>query len=100
MPYPKFKQKCKICKKEWVIINRREFPICIKCHMRQIFSEEITSKKYQFLNISKKLYEKPRFLRNIRQAYLMYNSLTKKQIQAFKKTIQELKKPKKETEDL
>jgi len=100
MPYPKFKQKCKICKKEWVIINRREFPICIKCHMRQIFSEEITSKKYQFLNISKKLYEKSRFLRNIRQAYLMYNSLTKKQIQAFKKTIQELKKPKKETEDL
>lgn len=91
MAYLKFKQKCKICRKEWVVINRREFPICIKCHIRQIFSEEVENKKFDFLNISKRLYEKSRFLRSIRQNYLMYKTLTKKQIDAFKKTVQDLK---------
>lgn len=88
---PKFKQKCKICHQEWVVVHYREFPICVKCHLRQIFSEEVTEKKYGFLNISKELYEKSRFLRNIRQAYLMYKNLTEKQVKAFKKTVKEMK---------
>ena len=99
MAYPKFKQKCKMCKEEWVVINRREFPICIPCHMRQIMSEEVTAKKYQFLNVTKATYEKSRFLRNIRQAYLMYKELSKKQIDAFKKVVKDLKNPKKQAED-
>jgi len=94
MAYPKFKQKCKICKKDWVVVNRREFPICVACHMKQIFSEEVTKKKYDFLNVTKKTYEKSRFLRSIRQNYLMYQKLTKKQIDAFKKTVEDLKKGK------
>lgn len=88
----KFKQKCKICGKEWVVINRREFPICVKCHIMQIFSEKVTDKEYSFLNIPRELYEKSRFLRNIRQSYLMYKELTEKQIKAFKKAVTELKK--------
>ena len=91
MAYLKFKQKCKICHKDWVVINRREFPICVGCHMKQIFSEEVTDKKFAFLNQSKKMFEKSRFLRNIRQNYLMYKSLTKKQIDAFKKTVKDIK---------
>lgn len=94
MPLPKFKQKCKICKKEWVVVRYREFPICIKCHQRQIFSEEVTNKKFAFLNIPKELYEKSRFLRNIRQSYLMYKELSEKQIAAFKKTVKDLKEGK------
>lgn len=92
MAYLKFKHKCKICHKEWVVINRREFPICLKCHIRQIFSEEVTDKKFKFLNIPKELYEKSRFLRNIRQAYLMYKELSEKQVKAFKKTVSEIKR--------
>jgi len=95
MAFPKFKQKCKICHNEWVVVNRREFPICVKCHMRQIFSEEIEDKKFKFLKLDKKVYEKSRFLRSIRQNYLMYKELTKKQIDAFKKTVKDLKAGKK-----
>jgi len=62
--------------------------------MKQIFSEEIKSKKFDFLNLSKKTFEKSRFLRNIRQSYLMYKSLSKKQIDAFKKTVDDIKKGK------
>ncbi|MBU0470486.1 MAG: hypothetical protein KKA62_04280 [Nanoarchaeota archaeon] len=99
MVRPKFKQKCKICREEWVTINYREFPICVKCHIRQIFSEEITDKKYIFLNIDQKIYEKSRFLRNIRQNYLMYKSLTENQVKTFKKAVKDLKNPKIKTEE-
>ena len=99
MAYLKFKQKCKICHEDWVVVRHREFPICIKCHMKQIFAEEVKAKKYLFLNLTKKTYEKSRFLRNIRQSYLMYKSLSKKQIDAFKKTVDDLKKGKGRDED-
>ena len=92
MPALKFKQKCKICKKEWVIVNRREYPICVDCHLKQIFSEEVEDKKFDFLNQTKEIYAKSRFLRNIRQAYLMYKNLTEKQISAFKDTLEKVKK--------
>ena len=62
--------------------------------MKQIFSQEVTAKKFDFLNLPKKTYEKSRFLRNIRQNYLMYKSLSKKQIDAFKKTVDDIKKGK------
>ncbi|PIN75806.1 hypothetical protein COV17_03615 [Candidatus Woesearchaeota archaeon CG10_big_fil_rev_8_21_14_0_10_36_11] len=98
MPRLKFKKKCNICKDEWVLVHPREYTICTKCHMKQIFSEEIDNKKYDFLNISKKLYEQSRFLRNIRQAYLMYKNLTVKQISAFKDTVKKVKEGKEESE--
>jgi hypothetical protein len=88
----KFKQKCKICKECWILVKYREYPICVKCHMRQIFAEKVEDKKFKFLNVDKKIYEQSRFLRNIRQSYLMYKSLTDKQIETFKKTVKDLKK--------
>ena len=94
MPRPLFKKKCGLCKEVWVVINSREYPICIPCHMKQIFSEEVTDKKFNFLNIDKSLYRKSRFLRAIRQSYLMYKDLSSKQIAAFKKTVKDLKNPK------
>ncbi|MBR9683325.1 hypothetical protein GOV03_02185 [Candidatus Woesearchaeota archaeon] len=91
MAYLKFKHKCKICHSDWVVVKGREFPICVKCHMKQIFSEEITDKKYKFLNIPRETYEQSRFLRSIRQSFLMYKELSKKQIAAFKKTVKDIK---------
>lgn len=90
MPRPLFKKKCGICNKEWVVINSREYPVCVSCHMKQIFSEEVTDKAFSFLNIDKGLYEKSKFLRSIRQSYLMYKSLTQKQIEVFKKAVKDL----------
>lgn len=59
--------------------------------MRQIFSEEVTDKKYDFLNQPKELFEKSKFLRNIRRSYIMYKDLTDKQIEAFKKAVKDIK---------
>ncbi len=89
-----FKQKCKICNDYWVLIKYREYPICVKCQMKQVISEEITDKKYKFLDIEEQLYNKSRFLRNIRVSYNRYKELSEKQIEAFKKTVKDLKNPK------
>jgi len=94
MAKAKFKQKCGVCKENWVVITYREYPICVDCHMKQIFSEEITDKKFKFLDIDKKYYKNSRFLRNIRRSYLMYKELTDKQIEAFKKAVKEMKSKK------
>jgi len=64
--------------------------------MKQI-DQPVTNKKYKkLLDIPKELYEKSVFLRNIKHAYIRFESLTEKQIAAFKKTVKELKEGKKE----
>jgi len=100
MPKLKFKTKCKVCYKNWVTIKFREFPICVGCQMKQVGSEEVKGKKYKFLNIDQKLYEKSRFLRNIRISFNRYDELTAKQIEAFKKAVDDIKKGKTEVEEV
>ena len=100
MAKAKFKQKCALCKTEWVIMfSHRQFPICVKCHMKKI-SEKVEDKKFDFLNIPNSLYEQSSFLRNIKESYQRFKNLTDKQIEAFKKTVEDIKAGKnKETED-
>ena len=87
----RFKKKCNICKEKWVLVKSREYTICVPCHMKKIFSEEVTDKAYDFLNADREIYEESRFLRNIRQSYLMYKELSDKQIEVFKKVLEDVK---------
>ena len=58
MARPKFKQKCAMCKENWVIMfSARQFPICVKCHMKQIDKEIKDPKMKKFFDIPKKFYE-------------------------------------------
>jgi len=88
----KYKEKCKLCKEAWVLVIPRKYTVCEPCQMKQIFSEEITKKKYLFLNLPKETFKKSSFLRDIRRAYIFYKDLSDDQIKAFKKTAAELKK--------
>ena len=99
MAKPKFKQRCAICKDKMVIIySYRQFPICVDCHMKQINHEIKDPKMKKFFDLPKSLYEKSSFLRNIKQAYIRFGNLSEKQVEAFKKTVKDLKNPKKEDE--
>jgi hypothetical protein len=101
MAGPKFKQKCAMCKENWVVMfSRRQFPICVKCHMKKI-EKEVTDPKYKkILDIPKELYEQSVFLRNIKDAYLRFENLSEKQVEAFKKTVKDIKEGKnKKTEE-
>ena len=95
MARPKFKQKCVMCKEDWVIMmSRNQFPICVKCHMKQIDKEIKDSKMKKFFDIPQKFYEENTFLRNIKQAYLRFDKLSEKQVEAFKKTVKDMKEGK------
>ena len=91
MSTPKFKQKCAICKKNMVLMySARQFPICPDCQMKRI-SDPVTDPKYKLLDIPNELYLKSSFLRNIKESYVRFGSLTPKQKEAFKATVKELK---------
>jgi len=101
MAKPKFKQRCALCKKNMVVMySQRQFPVCVECHMKQI-NQPVDDLQYKELfDIPETLYKQSSFLRNIKQSYLRFGSLTEKQIAAFKKTVEDLKNPQKqESED-
>lgn len=82
------------------MFSARQFPICTDCHMKRI-SEPIKDKKYDFLNISDEMYRESSFLRNIKESFLRFDTLSAKQIEVFKKVVNDLKnlKEKKETKE-
>jgi len=95
MPRPKFKQKCALCKQNMVIMySSRQFPICVQCHMKRIDQEIKDPEMKKMFDIPKSLYEQSSFLRNIKESYLRFDSLTEKQIEAFKKTVKDLEEGK------
>ncbi len=64
--------------------------------MRRI-SDPVTVPPYRdLLTISDELYQKSSFLRNIKEAFLRYGSLTENQVSAFKKVVEEVKHAKPE----
>ena len=91
----KYKQKCYRCKKNYVVTTYRErYVLCYECQKKEL-SQEIKHPKFKKLfDIPEEFYEKSYFLRNIKLNYLRYESLTDKQIEAFKKTVEEMKKEK------
>ena len=92
MATPKFKQRCGLCKKNMVLMfSHRQFPVCDSCHLKQI-NQPIDDPKFQKLfDIPSQFYEQSYFLRKIKESYIRFGSLTEKQIEAFKKTVEEMK---------
>ncbi|MBU0459867.1 MAG: hypothetical protein KKH52_00560 [Nanoarchaeota archaeon] len=97
MAKPKFKQRCALCKENMVVMySYKQFPICVKCHMKKIDQPIKGAKFKKLFDIPQKFYEENYFLRNIKEAYIRFDNLTEKQIEAFKKTVKEMKEGKEE----
>ena len=88
-----FNQKCFKCKKNYVLTtSSQKYVICYECQ-KNLLSEEIKDPIYKKLfNIPEEYYKTNAFLRNIKANYLRYNNLTEKQISAFKKIAEKMKK--------
>ena len=64
--------------------------------MKEI-NKPIEDPKFKALfDIDKSLYERSSFLRNIKSNYLRYENLSEKQIETFKKVVEEVKNKKPE----
>ena len=92
-----YKQKCIVCRKNHALVTwKNRVPVCVECKMKEI-DKPITNPKYKKLfNIDKALYEKSGFLRNIKSSYIRFGELSEKQIDMFKKVVEDVKNKKPE----
>jgi len=89
----KYKQKCFICKKNYVVVTRRQrWVICYDCQKSELKGEIKDPKMKKMFNIPEEFYKENSFLRDIKSKYIKYKELTENQINAFKKVVKEMKK--------
>ena len=87
-----FKQKCVVCRKNYVIVSGRErYAVCYDCQKQDLKKEIKDKKMKKFFDIPEEFYKENSFLRSIKLNYLRYGKLTERQIEAFKKTVDKLK---------
>jgi len=88
----RYKQKCYVCKKNYVTATyRQKYVLCYECQKKEMKGEIKDPKMKRFFDIPEQYYKNNAFLRDIKINYLRYGNLTKKQIEAFKKTVKKFK---------
>jgi len=93
----RYKQKCYACKKNYVTATyRQRYVLCYECQKKEMKGEIKDPKMKKLFDIPWQYYKDNAFLRDIKINYLRYGNLTKKQIDAFKKTVKTLKEKKPE----
>ncbi|MGE0793066.1 MAG: hypothetical protein AB7V77_02700 [Candidatus Woesearchaeota archaeon] len=88
-----FKQKCNKCKINYVMTTKKQpYVICYECQKEELNKEITDPFVKKILDIPEEYYKQNAFLRNIKINYIKYGTISEKQISAFKKTVEEMKK--------
>jgi hypothetical protein len=96
---PVYKQRCMRCKKNMVVVtSRNKFPVCYDCEKSEMQGEITDPAMKTMFDIPEEYYMNNIFLRDIKKNYIKFKSLSEKQIEAFKKTVEDIKN-KKNTEE-
>jgi len=86
-----YKQKCSVCKKNYVIVSwRNKYPVCYDCQKSELAQPVNDPEMKALFDIPEELYKNSAFLRDIKSKYLRFGSLSDKQIETFKKVVTEL----------
>lgn len=92
-----YKHKCMRCKKNYVIVTwKNRFPLCYGCQQQQLQGEITDPQMKKLFDLPEEFYRQSAFLRSIKISYLRYETLTEKQLEAFKKAVAKMKKGKSE----
>lgn len=87
-----FKQKCQRCKKNYVLTTRKhQYLVCYECQKKELSQPVQDSEMRKLFDIPEEFYKESTFLRNIKINYLKFENLTQRQIEAFKKTVEDMK---------
>jgi hypothetical protein len=88
----KYKEKCRRCKKNYVLVSwRNRYPLCYDCQKTELSQDVKDPKMKRMFKIPEEFYKESPFLRDIKLKYLKFDSLSPKQITAFKKVVKEMK---------
>ena len=91
----RFKQLCMKCKKNMVIVTAKtRFTVCYNCQKEELHGEIKNPKMKAMFDIPEEFYKESLFLRSIKINYLKFGKLSDKQIEWFKKVVEDMKKPK------
>ena len=91
----RFKQLCQKCKKNMVLVtSKTKFAICYDCQKEDLQGEIKDPKMKKMFDILEEFYRESLFLRNIKSSYLRFGKLSGKQIEWFKKVVEDMKKSK------
>lgn len=87
-----YKEKCRRCKKNMVLVSaRNRFPMCYDCQKNELKGKVKDPEMKKMFDIPEEFYMQNAFLRSIKMNYLKFGSLTEKQIEVFKKVVNDLK---------
>ena len=91
-----FKQKCNKCKKNYILVSRNQREIiCYDCQKTELNQEIKDPKMKKMFKIPEDFYKQNSFLRSIKINCIRYDSLSERQVEAFKDTVKKMKKEKK-----
>jgi len=93
----KYKQLCNRCKKNYVLVSRwnEKYVLCYDCQKSELRKPIKNAKMKKMFNLPEEFYIENSFLRSIKMNYIRYENLTERQVEAFKKTVKEMKEEKK-----
>ena len=95
----RYKQLCSRCKKERVITSSgTKFPLSYDCQKDELKGEIKDPEMKKLFDIPEDFYKESSFLRSIKINYLKFEKLSDKQIEWFKKVVDEMKNKKTNTE--
>ncbi len=87
-----FKQKCSRCKKNYVVATRRSRWVeCYDCERPKLMQKVEDPEMAKMFDIPEEFYKENSFLRSIKINYHRFGSLTERQLEAFKKTVEDMK---------
>ena len=72
--------------------GRQRFVVCMECEMKEVKKPVKDEKFKKMFDIPIEWYKENHFLRSVRYQYGRYEELSENQIEAFKKTVKEMKK--------
>ena len=78
--------------------SRSQFPLCYDCEKSELNGEIKDPEMKKMFDIPEDFYRNTPFLRSIKKNYLRFENLSEKQIETFKRVVEELKNPKKKEE--
>ena len=78
-----------------LMTSRNQFPICYDCEKAELQGEITNPKMKEMFDIPEEFYKTNSFLRSIKKNYLRFGNLSEKQIEIFKKVVNDMKKAEK-----
>lgn len=93
----RYKQMCFKCKKNMVIVTpKTKFAVCYDCQKNDLNVEIKNEKMKKMFDVPEEFYKESLFLRSIKLNYIRFGKLSDKQIEWFKKIVDEMKRKPKE----